>query len=55
MLPLAFVVLQFIVSAKAGLVNFVDGQANVHLHEHIPAGKEFETSPTGNVELLLNP
>jgi hypothetical protein len=55
MLPLAFVLMQFIVSAKAGLVNYVDGQANVHLHEQIPAGKLIETSPKSHVEVLLNP
>jgi hypothetical protein len=55
MLPLAFLVMQFIVSAKAGLVNFVDGQANVHMHEQIPAGKLIETGPAGHVEVLLNP
>jgi hypothetical protein len=55
MLSLAFVLMQFIVSAKAGLVNYVDGQANVHLHEQIPAGKPIETGPKSHIEVLLNP
>jgi hypothetical protein len=55
MLPLAFVLMQFIVSAKAGLVNYVDGHANVHMHEQIPAGKPIETGLNSHVEVLLNP
>jgi len=55
MLPLAFVLMQFIVSAKAGLVNYVDGHANVHMHEQIPAGKPIETGPRSHIEVLLNP
>jgi hypothetical protein len=47
--------MQFIVSAKAGLVNYVDGHANVHMHEQIPAGKPIETGPKSHIEVLLNP
>jgi hypothetical protein len=55
MLGLTFVLLQYMISAKAGLVNFVDGQANVHLHEQVMAGVPIETGPQGHAELLLTP
>jgi FecR protein len=55
MLPLAFVLMQFVVSAKPGLVTYFDGRANVHTHEQIPAGKPIETGPNSHIEVLLNP
>ena len=55
MLALAFVLMQFMISAKAGLVNYIDGQANVRLHEQVPVGTPIETGPRSHVELLLNP
>lgn len=55
MLPVAFVLMQFIVSARPGLVNYFDGLANVHMHEQIPAGKPIETGPNSHIEVLLNP
>src|SRR5260370_21432266 len=55
MLPLAFVLMQFMISAKAGLVNYVDGQTNVHLREQVAAGSPIETGPNSHAELLLNP
>jgi len=55
MLVLAFVLMQFMISAKAGLVNYVDGQANVRLHEQVPTGASIQTGPDSHVELLLNP
>src|SRR4051812_36248810 len=55
MLGLAFVLLQYIISAKAGLVNYVDGQTTVHLHEQIAEGSLIETQAKGHVELLLTP
>ena len=55
MLALAFVLMQFMISAKAGLVNYVDGQANVRLHDQVPGGTLIETGPHSHVELLLNP
>jgi hypothetical protein len=55
MLTTAFLVMQFIISAKAGLVNAVEGAANVRLQEQVPAGSPIETSSTGRVEVLLNP
>jgi hypothetical protein len=55
MLIAAFVVMQFIISAKAGLVNAVEGTANVRLQEQVPAGALIQTAPKGRVEILLNP
>ena len=55
MLVLVFTLMQYMISAKAGLVNYVDGQANVHLHEQVTAGAAIETGPQGHVELLLSP
>ena len=55
MLGLAFVLLQYMISAKAGLVNYIDGQANVHLHEQVAEGSPIETQAHGHVELLLTP
>ena len=55
MLPVIFFLLQYMVSAKAGLVNYVDGQVNVRLHEQITAGAPIETGLQSHVELLLNP
>ena len=54
MLGLVFVLLQYMISAKAGLVNYVDGQANVHLHEQVSEGIPIETAQ-GHAELLLTP
>ena len=55
MLGTVFLLMQYMVSAKAGLVNYVDGQANVRVHEQIVAGAPVETGPQSHVELLLNP
>src|SRR5467141_2576492 len=55
MLALAFVLMQFMISAKAGLVNYVDGQTSVRLHEQVPAGTSIQTGSQSHVELLLNP
>jgi hypothetical protein len=55
MITTAFLVMQFIISAKAGLVNAVEGTANVHLQEMVPAGAPIQTGPSGRVEILLNP
>ena len=55
MITTAFLVMQFIISAKAGLVNAVDGTANVHVQEMVPAGAPIQTGPSGHVEILLNP
>jgi hypothetical protein len=55
MITTAFLVMQFIISAKAGLVNAVDGTANVHVQEMVSAGAPIQTGPSGRVEILLNP
>src|SRR5215831_11395689 len=55
MSPVLWVVLQFLVSAKAGLVNYVDGKANVALHEQALVEIPVQTGPRGHVELLLTP
>jgi hypothetical protein len=55
MLGVVFVFLQYMISAKAGLVNYVDGQANVHLHEQVVQGAPIETGAQGHAELLLTP
>jgi uncharacterized membrane protein YgcG len=50
-----FVVLQYLVSAKAGLVNYIDGPANVHIRQQVEEGAPIETYSRGHVEVLLNP
>ena len=55
MLGIALLLFQYMISAKAGLVNYVDGQANVHLHEQVAEGRLIETQGQGHVELLLTP
>src|SRR5436190_21350075 len=45
----------FLVSTKAGLVNYVQGSATVKAATSIPAGKPIGTGPGGAVEILLNP
>ena len=52
---LVFVLMQFMISAKAGLINYVDGQANVRLHGQVPVGRLIQTGPNSHIELLLNP
>src|SRR5438552_11177763 len=45
----------FIVSTRAGLVNYVQGSATVKAATSIPAGQPVGTGPGGAVEILLNP
>src|SRR5262245_52918617 len=45
----------FLVSTKAGLVNYVQGPATVKVATTIPAGQIIGTGPGGAVEILLNP
>src|SRR5438128_9379594 len=45
----------FLVSTKAGLVNYVQGSATVKAATSVPAGKPIGTGPGGAVEILLNP
>ena len=46
---------QFLVSTKAGLVNYVQGSATVKPATTVPAGQVIHTGPGGAVEILLNP
>ena len=46
---------QFLVSTKAGLVNYVQGSANVKAATSVPPGAPIATGPNGLVEVLLNP
>jgi len=46
---------QFLVSTKAGLVNYVQGTATVKPATTVPAGKVIHTGPGAAVEILLNP
>jgi hypothetical protein len=45
----------FMVSTKAGLVNYVQGAATVQAATAVKAGKLVQTGPNGRVEILLNP
>ncbi|MBI2150486.1 MAG: FecR domain-containing protein [Acidobacteria bacterium] len=47
--------LQFVVSTKAGLVNYVQGSANVRATQIVPTGVPIRTGPEGFAEILLNP
>ena len=51
----AIVVMQFMISAHAGLVNYVEGPLNVQLHQQVPAGMPIQTGPQSHTEILLNP
>jgi hypothetical protein len=46
---------QFLVSTKAGLVNYVQGSATIKAATSVHAGEIIGTGPGGAVELLLNP
>jgi hypothetical protein len=46
---------QFLVSTKAGLVNYVQGASTVKVATSVRAGQIVGTGPAGAVELLLNP
>src|SRR2546427_2762462 len=46
---------QFLVSTRAGLVNYVQGSANVKAASSVPAGQVIGAGPGGAVEILLNP
>jgi len=49
-----WLVMQFIISAQAGLVNYVQGPASVRVHDQVLAGTPVVTT-SGRVEILLNP
>lgn len=52
---LTVLLLQYVISATAGLVHQVRGPANVQRDQIVPALKPVETGPKGFVELQLNP
>ncbi|PYS03710.1 MAG: hypothetical protein DMG12_11630, partial [Acidobacteria bacterium] len=55
MLAMQLATTQFLVSTKAGLVNYVQGTATVKPATSVPAGKIVQTGPGAAVEILLNP
>jgi len=55
MLMLQLPATQFLVSTKAGLVNYVQGSATVKPATRVPAGQAIHTGPGAAVEILLNP
>jgi hypothetical protein len=52
---LALLLMQYVVSVKAGLVNHVQGPANVAEMEQVRQGKTIQTARDGYVEVLLTP
>lgn len=55
LLMLQIGVSQFLVSTKAGLVNFVQGDANVTPRQNLKAGEPIKTGIGSAAEILLNP
>jgi len=55
MTVLIIIALQYIVSAKAGWVNYVDGQVSMQLHQQVDVDIPIETGPRSHAELLLSP
>lgn len=55
MLTSALLLMQFVVSAKAGFVNFVDGTATVRRQQQVQVGTPVQTQSGSHVELLLSP
>src|SRR5215510_16185719 len=55
MTVLIIIALQYIVSAKAGWVNYVDGQVSMQMHQQVAVGMPIETGPRSHAELLLSP
>lgn len=47
--------MQYVISTKAGLVNYVAGEVNVKASQSIAAGASVRTGPNGYAEILLNP
>ncbi len=52
---LVALMMQYVVSTKAGLVNYVQGPANVKATQSVPMGAPIRTGPEGFAEILLNP
>jgi len=49
------VMMQFLISAKAGLVNYVQGTVSARPAHNVEIGQPVATGPNGRMELLLNP
>lgn len=47
--------MQYVISTKAGLVNHVQGETNVAVQRQVEAGAPIKTGSDGYVEVLLNP
>lgn len=52
---IAMLLMQYVVSVKAGLVNHVQGSANVAATQMVPAGEPVRTGAGGYAEILLTP
>jgi hypothetical protein len=52
---LLVLMMQYVVSTKAGLVNYVQGPTNVKPTQSIPMGAPIRTGAEGFAEILLNP
>jgi len=52
---IAALLVQYVISVKAGLVNHVQGTTNVKVLESVRAGHSVKTGPDGYVEILLRP
>jgi hypothetical protein len=52
---IAALLVQYVVSVKAGLVNDVQGTANVTMMQTVNAGRPIRTGSDGHVEILLRP
>ena len=47
--------MQFLISAKAGQVNYVEGDVNLKVLDGVQSGQPIKTGPGGFAEILLNP
>lgn len=47
--------MQYVISLKAGLVNHVEGDVNIQATQRLEAGAPIKTGPGGFAEVLLNP
>src|SRR5688572_6048756 len=47
--------MQYVISTKAGLVNYVQGPTNVKVTQSVPMGVPIRTGSEGFAEILLNP
>jgi hypothetical protein len=52
---LLLILMQLVVSARAGLVTSVHGKASVAVNEQIAQGKLIETGPRSHIEMVLSP